>query len=70
VKEDIHSFEFYECYVLEVDKARMFELEEEVRKIVKFHEDEDVEAQVGSFIPYLGCTRSRNSKFYRTLKLY
>jgi hypothetical protein len=36
----------------------MTELEEEVRQIREFHDDEEVEAQVGSFILDLGCTRT------------
>jgi hypothetical protein len=60
----------YEESVPEEDKAKMAELEEEVRQIRQFQEDEEVEAQLGGFIPDLGCTKSRNSKFFRTLELY
>jgi hypothetical protein len=45
-------------------------LEEEVKLVREFKEDEEVEHQVGGIIPDLGCTRTRNSKFYRTLELY
>jgi hypothetical protein len=64
------QLEFYEDYVPEADKAKMTELEEEVCQIKEFHDDEEVEAQVGSFIPDLGCTQTRNLKFYITLELY
>jgi hypothetical protein len=66
----VDAAKFYEDYVPEVDKAIMIELEEEVHQIREFHDDDEVEAQVGSFILDLGCTRTRNSKFYRTLELY
>jgi hypothetical protein len=44
-------------------------LEEEVKLVRAYKEDEEVEEQVGGIIPDLGCTRTRNSKFYRTLEL-
>jgi hypothetical protein len=69
-KASIDAIEFYEDYVPEPDKAKMIKLEEEVRQIRYFHDGDEVEAQVGSFIPDLGCTRTRNSNFYKTLELY
>jgi hypothetical protein len=70
VKVAIDVAEFYEDTIPEADNARMTELEEEVHQIRQFHEDKDMEAQVGSFIPDLGCTRTQNSKFYKTLALH
>jgi hypothetical protein len=49
----IDATEFYEEFVPKEDKTRMTELEDEVHQIREFHDDEDVEAQVGSFIPVL-----------------
>jgi hypothetical protein len=48
----------------------MSALEAKVRLVREFKDDEDVEHQVGGLIPDLGCTRSRNSKFFHTLELY
>ena len=62
--------EFYKEYVPEVDKVKMNDLEEEVRLLKEFHDEEEVEAQIGSLIPDMGFSRTRNSKFYRTLELY
>jgi hypothetical protein len=62
--------EFYEEFVPEEDKATMSALEAEVRLVREFKDDGEVEYQVGGLIPDLGCTRTRNSKFFRTLELY
>jgi hypothetical protein len=70
VKDAIDTTKFYEDYVPEEDKARMTDWRMKFHQIREFHDDEEVEAQVGSFIPDLGCTRTHNSKFYRTLELY
>jgi hypothetical protein len=48
----------------------MHALEAKVKLVREFKEDEEVEHQVGGIILDLGCTRTRNSKFYRTLELY
>jgi hypothetical protein len=61
--------EFYHQFVPPDDKATMPALEE-VRMVWAYKEDEEVEEQVSGIITDLGCTRTRNSKFYRTLKLY
>jgi hypothetical protein len=34
----------------------MIELEDKIPQIRELHDDEEVEAQVGSFIAYLSCT--------------
>jgi hypothetical protein len=51
VKVAIDVIEFYEDFVPEEDKSKMKYLEDEVHQIKEFQEDEDVEVQVGGFIP-------------------
>jgi hypothetical protein len=70
VKATIDASKLYEESVPEENKAKMPELEDEARQMRWFKEDEEVEEQLGSFIPNLGCTRSRNSIFFQTLELY
>jgi hypothetical protein len=70
VKVAIDAAEFYEDFVPKEDKAKMQELEAKVRQIREFKEDEEVEFHVGVCIPDLGCTRTKNLKFYRTLEIY
>jgi hypothetical protein len=69
-KAIIDAVELYEEIVPEADKVKMVQLEEEVRVTRQFQDDEDVEALLGGLIPDLGCTQSRNSKFFQTLELY
>jgi len=45
-------------------------LEEDINIIHTYHEDKEVGAQVGDIFLDLGCTQSRESKFYQTLELY
>jgi hypothetical protein len=63
---------FYAYFFPEEDKVTMQGLEEEVFLTREFKDDEEVEFQVWGLIPNLdlGCTRTMNSKFFRTLELY
>jgi len=66
----IDATDYYETYFPEDDKVAMSALEDEVRVVCEFKEDSKVDLQVGREIPDLGCTRTRNSKFFHTLELY
>jgi hypothetical protein len=48
----------------------MLALEVEVRLVMKFKDDEEIEQQVGGLISDLSCTRTHSSKFFYTLELY
>jgi hypothetical protein len=52
------------------DKATMSALEVEVCLACEFKEDVEVDFQVGGVILELGCSRTKNSKFFHTLELY
>jgi hypothetical protein len=52
------DIETYAEFVSDVDKGKMVKLEEEVRQLREFHDDEEVEAQIGNLIPNLGCSLS------------
>lgn len=69
-KAVIEAAEFYHEFVPKEDQAATHAMESEAKLAREFKEDEEVEHQVGGIIPDLGCTRTRNSKFYRTLELY
>jgi hypothetical protein len=60
--------DFYHKFVSLDNKATMSSLEE-VRMVQANKEDEEVE-QVGGIIPNLGCTRTKNSKYYKTSEFY
>jgi hypothetical protein len=53
----------------EDDKVSMSALEDEVLLVHEFKEDSEVDLKVGRVIPDLGCTKTRNSKFFHTLEL-
>jgi hypothetical protein len=61
--------DYYETHVSEDDKVAMSTLEDKVLLFHEFIEDSEVDLQVGRVIPYLGCTRTQNSKFFYTLEL-
>jgi hypothetical protein len=69
-KAVVEDTEFYHQFVSPDDKSTMSTLEEEVRMNRTYKENKEVEEQVGDIIPNLGSTKTRNSKFYRTLELY
>lgn len=45
-------------------------LEEEASLIREFKEANEVDEEAGGLVPGLGCTRTRNSIFFRTVELY
>jgi hypothetical protein len=57
----------YEHFVPMENKYAMLAL---VHLVLDFKEDVEVEHQFGGVIHDLGCSRTRNSKFYHTLELY
>jgi hypothetical protein len=69
-REAIGIVDYYETYVHEDDKVMMSALEDEVLLVHEFKEDSEVDLKVGRVIPDLGCTKSRNSKFFHTLELF
>jgi hypothetical protein len=70
MKDNNGSNKAYAEYVLDVDKGKMAELEEDVQQLREFQDDEEIEAQIGDLIMDFGCSHSRNSKFFQTLELY
>ena len=48
----------------------MHALEGEAHLVCDFKEANEVEEEVGDTIPYVGCTRSKNSIFFRMTELY
>jgi hypothetical protein len=63
----MEAAKLYEDYVPKIDKVKMAKMEEDVRQLREFHDEEEVEAQIGNLIPDMGFSQTRNSKFYRTL---
>jgi len=45
-------------------------LEDKMKLIKAYKEDEAMDQEVGDIIPDLGCTRNMDTKFYRTMELY
>jgi hypothetical protein len=62
--------DFYHDFLPKEDQATIPALEVEVKLVREFKEDEEVEQYVGGIISYLGCTRTHNSKIFKTLELY
>jgi hypothetical protein len=48
----------------------MLIMEEDVRTMRAYIEDEVVDRQVRNIIPDLGCTENKDITFHRTLELY
>jgi hypothetical protein len=69
-KVTLKAIEYYDTHVPEDDEVAMSALEDEVRLSCEFKEDSEVDFQVGRVISDLGCTSTRNSKFFHTLEIY
>jgi hypothetical protein len=54
VNDALEVTKTYEDFVLDENKGKMENLEAEVRQLREFHDDEEVEDQIGDLIPYLG----------------
>jgi len=52
------------------DKATMSNIEEELRMVQDYKEENEVEEHVGGIILDLSCPRNMNYKFYRNMELY
>ena len=61
---------FNKDFIPATEKLTMQNLEDEVRLVHEFKEDEEVEDQIGDLIQGLGCTRTKNFIFFHTLELY
>lgn len=69
MKDAIEAMDFHHQFVSQEDCDTMPSLEEEVIMVRAYKEVEEVEEQASENIIYLGCTRTRNSKFFRSLKI-
>jgi hypothetical protein len=52
----VDAADFYHHFVLQEDRDSMPTLEDEVRLVRAYKEDEEVDKQVGGIIPDFGCT--------------
>jgi hypothetical protein len=62
--------DFYISFVPVDAQITMDALERETRMVRDFKYDDEVEAEVGGIVLNVGCTRSRNFIFFRTVELY
>jgi hypothetical protein len=66
----LDAAEHYGHFVPKEDKVVMSTLEAKVCLAHEFKEDVEVNFQVGGVIRELGCSRTKNPKFFHTPKLY